>query len=165
MAHMHTHTPWRGCVWVKVQICIWPSWCHCHSLSLPQVNPDWFLVYLSDAGSPGWSRTKFKRAVKQLCVCVCACVWWYTQWQFLYVSEPEKQFESRCYYCTQEAQLSLKDTYECTVGQKGKRVPYSHGSIRTLHVDPSTQVVPRGDPIFTVVYLRAVTRVIGFIQT
>ena len=22
------------CVWVKVQICIWPSWCNCHSLSL-----------------------------------------------------------------------------------------------------------------------------------
>ena len=26
----------------KVQICIWPSWCHCHSLSLAPVNPDWF---------------------------------------------------------------------------------------------------------------------------
>jgi len=22
--------------------CIWPSWCHCHSLSLTPVNPDWF---------------------------------------------------------------------------------------------------------------------------
>jgi len=32
------------CVWVKVQICIWPSWCHCHSLSLAPVNPDWFYV-------------------------------------------------------------------------------------------------------------------------
>ena len=30
------------CVWVKVQICIQPSWCHCHSLSLAAVNPDWF---------------------------------------------------------------------------------------------------------------------------
>ena len=30
------------CVWVKVQICIWPSWCHCHSLSLVPVNPDRF---------------------------------------------------------------------------------------------------------------------------
>ena len=30
-------------VWSKVQTCIWPSWCHCHSLSLasrlPSVNP------------------------------------------------------------------------------------------------------------------------------
>ena len=27
-------------VWAKVQICIWPSWCHCHSLSLAPINPD-----------------------------------------------------------------------------------------------------------------------------
>jgi len=32
------------CVWVKVQICTWPSWCHCHSLSLAQANPDWFYL-------------------------------------------------------------------------------------------------------------------------
>ena len=32
----------HGCVWGEVQICIWPSWCHCHSLSLAPVNPDWF---------------------------------------------------------------------------------------------------------------------------
>jgi len=38
-------------VWVKVQICKWPSWCHCHSLSLAPLNPDWF--YLSGASSPG----------------------------------------------------------------------------------------------------------------
>jgi len=31
-------------VWGKVQICIWPSWCHCHSLSLAPVNPDWFYL-------------------------------------------------------------------------------------------------------------------------
>jgi len=37
------------CVWVKVQICIWPSWYHCHSLSLALINPDW--CYLSGAGS------------------------------------------------------------------------------------------------------------------
>jgi len=29
-------------VWGEEQICIWPSWCHCHSLSLAPVNPDWF---------------------------------------------------------------------------------------------------------------------------
>jgi len=80
---------WRGCVWVKVQICTWPS-CHCHSLSptpltgraiishsakainslsLAPENPDWF--YLSGAGSPGKSQTKSKRAVKWLCVSTC----------------------------------------------------------------------------------------------
>jgi len=31
-------------VWDEVQICIWPSRCHCHSLSFAPVNPDW--VYL-----------------------------------------------------------------------------------------------------------------------
>jgi len=37
--------------WGEVQICIWPSWYQCHSLSLAPVNPDWF--YLSGTGSPG----------------------------------------------------------------------------------------------------------------
>ena len=37
-------------VWSKVQICIWPSWYHCHSLSLPAVIPDWF--YLFSTSSP-----------------------------------------------------------------------------------------------------------------
>jgi len=32
------------CAWVKVQICTWSSWCHCHSLSLAPVNPDWFYL-------------------------------------------------------------------------------------------------------------------------
>jgi len=40
-------------VWGEVQICIWPSWCHCHSLSLAPGNPDWFWFYLSGTGSPG----------------------------------------------------------------------------------------------------------------
>jgi len=34
-------------VWSKVQTCIWPSWCHCHSLSLTSVKsrlvlPFWY---------------------------------------------------------------------------------------------------------------------------
>ena len=34
-------------VWSKVQLCIWPSWCHCHSLSLASVKsrlvlPFWY---------------------------------------------------------------------------------------------------------------------------
>jgi len=37
-------------VWGEVQICIWPSWCRCHSLSLAPVNPNWF--YLPSTGSP-----------------------------------------------------------------------------------------------------------------
>ena len=37
-------------VWSEVQTCIWPSWCHCHSLSCFGKNADWF--YLSGTGSP-----------------------------------------------------------------------------------------------------------------
>ena len=58
-------------IWDEVQTCIWLSRCHCHSLSLAPVNPDWFYLpgfYLSGACSPGWSRTNSRRAVKRLCV-------------------------------------------------------------------------------------------------
>ena len=52
--------------------CIWPSWCHCHSLSLASVKSRLVLpfCYVVPAylGSPG------KRAVKRVCWCVCVCV-------------------------------------------------------------------------------------------
>jgi len=56
-------------VWSTVQTCIWPSWCHCHSLSLASgtsrlVLPFWYRL---NPGSPG------QRAVKRVCVCVCVC--------------------------------------------------------------------------------------------
>jgi len=38
-------------VWSKVLTCIWPSRCHCHSLSLASVKSR--LVYLSGTGWPG----------------------------------------------------------------------------------------------------------------
>jgi len=46
-------------VWDKVQICILPSRCHCHSLSLAPVNSDWlepsWFTFLVPAhpGGPG----------------------------------------------------------------------------------------------------------------
>ena len=54
-------------VWSEVQTCIWPSWCQCHSLSLPSVKSR--LVYLS--GRP----YRFTRVVPEKrplngCVCV-----------------------------------------------------------------------------------------------
>jgi len=48
-------------VWGEVQICIWPSWYRCHSLSLAPVNPDWFyfpgftFLVPTHPGSPGQS--------------------------------------------------------------------------------------------------------------
>jgi len=64
------------CVWIKVQIRIWPSWCHCHCLYLAPVNPDWFYV-------PGFTflvlltrvvADKIQKGRKTLCVCVRVCV-------------------------------------------------------------------------------------------
>ena len=75
-------------VWSEVQTCIWPSWCHCHSLSLASVKSRLVLPFLyrltvscsskiqigftfllpAHLGSPG------QRVVKRVCVCVC---FWY----------------------------------------------------------------------------------------
>jgi len=60
-------------VWVKVQICIWPSSCHCHSLSFAPVNPYWFYL-------PGFTFLvpapwgSLEQNPKRLCVCVRACI-------------------------------------------------------------------------------------------
>jgi len=55
-------------VWYEVQTCIWPSWCHYHSLSLASVKSiqiGFAFLVPAHPGSPG------KRAVKRMCVCVC----------------------------------------------------------------------------------------------
>jgi len=56
-------------VWSKVQTCIWPSWCHYHSLSLASVKsrlvlPFWYwLTWVVPEKGP-----------LNGCVCVCVCV-------------------------------------------------------------------------------------------
>ena len=53
-------------VWSEVQTCIWPSWCHCHSLSLASVKSRLVL--------PFWYRLIWVVPNKRLlngCVCVC----------------------------------------------------------------------------------------------
>jgi len=53
-------------VWSKVQICIWPSLCHCHSVScFSKIQIAFTFLVPAYPGSPG------QRAVKQVCVCVC----------------------------------------------------------------------------------------------
>jgi len=52
-------------VWSKVQTCIWPSWCHCHSLSLASVKSRLLL--------PFWYRLTWvvpKKGPLNECVCV-----------------------------------------------------------------------------------------------
>ena len=54
-------------VWSEVQTCIWPSWCHCHSLSLASVKST--LVF------PFWYRlTRVVPDKRPLNVCVCVYV-------------------------------------------------------------------------------------------
>ena len=50
----------------EVQICIWPSWCHCHSLSLAAVNPDWFYQNGSAFLVPAYPGCPGKKAVKRM---------------------------------------------------------------------------------------------------
>ena len=53
----------------KVQTCIWPSWCHCHSLSLASVK--------SRPVLPFWYRLTWvvpEKGPLNGCVCVCVCV-------------------------------------------------------------------------------------------
>ena len=52
-------------VWSKVQTCIWPSWCHCHSLSLASVKSRLVL--------PFWYRLTWvvpEKGPLNVCVCV-----------------------------------------------------------------------------------------------
>jgi len=53
--------------WSEVQTCIWPSWCHCHSLSLVSVKSRLVL--------PFWYRPTWVVPEKgPLNGCVCVCV-------------------------------------------------------------------------------------------
>jgi len=57
-------------VWSKVQTCIWPSWCHCHSLSLAPVKSRLVL--------PFWYRLTWvlpEKGPLNGCVCVCVCIY------------------------------------------------------------------------------------------
>ena len=53
-------------VWREVQTCIWPSWCHCHSLSLASVKSRWFCLSGTSSLSSPWQRT-----VKRIYICGC----------------------------------------------------------------------------------------------
>jgi len=57
-------------VWSEVLTCIWPSWCHCHSLSLASVE--------SRSVLPFWYRLTWvvpdKGPLNGMCVCVTVCV-------------------------------------------------------------------------------------------
>jgi len=58
-------------VWSKVQTCIWPSWCHCHSLSLAslvKIQIGFTFLVPAHLGSPG-------KEPLNGCVCADGCVY------------------------------------------------------------------------------------------
>ena len=71
-------------VWGKVQTCIWPSWCHCHSLSLAPAKSRLVATFLVLAHPCSLGQ----RAVKRVCVfalrdtgtCSVLVEWWRTIW-------------------------------------------------------------------------------------
>ena len=53
-------------IWNEVQTCIWPSWCHCHSLSLASVKSTLVLFFWY------WlTRVVADKGTLNVCVCVC----------------------------------------------------------------------------------------------
>ena len=63
-------------VWSETQTCIWPSWCHCHSLSLASVKSR--LVW------PFWyqpTRVVPEKGPLNGCVCGCVMKWIYSSKQ------------------------------------------------------------------------------------
>ena len=63
-------------VWSKVQTCIWPSWCHCHSPSLASVKSRLVL--------PFWYRLTWvvpERGPLNGCVCVCSPLAIWLRWR------------------------------------------------------------------------------------
>ena len=59
-----TKSEWCGADWSKVQTCIWPSWCHCHSLSPASVKSRLVLPFC-------YRLTRLVLDKGQLNVCVC----------------------------------------------------------------------------------------------
>ena len=66
-------------VWSKVQTCIWPNWCHCHSLSLASVKsrlvlPFWYwLTWVVPEKGPLNGCVCVIDDFNYLYFCVCCC--------------------------------------------------------------------------------------------
>jgi len=86
-------------IWGKVQICIWPSWCHCHSLSLPSVKSRLVLVptHLGNPEQSPEGRKMDARVRACGCVCVnmghqhgCNFYWHLCSWVFVHTTRDQK---------------------------------------------------------------------------
>ena len=83
----HGYLSW---LWSEVQTCIWPSWCHCHSLSLDSVKSRLVL--------PFWYR--LTRVVPEKGpLNGCVCVWLFNSlgyWQCLHSMQSRVYVTVRC---------------------------------------------------------------------
>ena len=97
-------------VWSDVQICIWPSWCHCHSLSLASVQSRFVL--------PFWYRLTWVVKDKgPLNGCVCAVSAW-CKWEFQH---------SSVWYCLLQCAVCFVRFCNCRTGPHngmGTLMPY-----------------------------------------
>ena len=90
-------------VWSKVQTCVWPSWCHCHSLSLASVKSRLVLRF--------WYRLIWVVPDKgPLNGCVCVCV----NCTVVYV----RLFACRVSYRRAEELVSEDDSFASRVSSK-----------------------------------------------
>ena len=58
----------------EVQTCIWPSWCHCHSLSLASVKSRLVLPFWYWLTRVVLDKGPLNGCGVYVCVCVCVCV-------------------------------------------------------------------------------------------
>jgi len=69
-------------VWSKVQTCIWPSWCHCHSLYLASVKsrvvlPFWYwLTWVVPEKGPLNGCVCVTWVLLLLLLCLFSYIWW-----------------------------------------------------------------------------------------
>jgi len=128
-------------VWRAVQTCIWPSWCHCHSLSLASVKSRLIL--------PSWYRLTLvvpDKGPLNGCVCVYCyhmkwtstggsvwqqCIWekgWKMPeflWMSFLVGPCQNSFTGRftqklCTECAKKSQSPLKHYTSCNFWTKTK---------------------------------------------
>ena len=58
-------------VWSEVQTCIWPSWCHCHSLSLASVKSRLVLPFWYRPTQLVLEKGPLNGCVCFMCMCMC----------------------------------------------------------------------------------------------
>ena len=111
-------------VWREVQTCIWPSWCHCHSLSLASVKsrlvlPFWYWL---------------NRVVQEKGLLTgCVCLW-------LITASGSRITES-------ETEITASDSCKCTCRQHVRSITTSR------HCNESNAVIPMSDAAGLICYI------------